>query len=87
MGFFKNLFSTKTEKETEKVDNEPRIEVVKIHIPNPNNPTNGYFELDWNDAFVVKLRENGYTGKSDEEVVEQWFNDLCRGIISENEFK
>lgn len=84
MSFFKNLFGNK-EPEPQP-DNEPRIEVVKIHIPNPNKPTNGYFELDWNEAFVKKLRDNGYSGRTDEEVVEQWFNDLCRGIISEEDF-
>jgi hypothetical protein len=86
MSFFKNIFGNKQNTETPKPDHEPRIEVVKLHLPNPNNPTNGYFELDWNDAFIVKLRDSGYNGKTDEEVVEQWFNDLCRGIISENEF-
>ena len=31
---------------------------------------------------VVKfLHENGYTGKSDEDVVNKWFNDVCRTVL------
>ena len=26
------------------------------------------------------LRENGYTGAADEELVDQWFQDLCKEI-------
>ena len=86
MSFFKNIFKSKKE-EPPINPNEPRIEVLKIHIPDANNPTNGYFELDWNTAFVSKLRESGYTGRTEEEVVEQWFNDLCRGVISDEDFQ
>lgn len=64
----------------------PYVDVVKITIPNPKDPTVGYFELDWNDAFVQQLREAGYSGRKDEDVVDQWFNDLCRGVVSEDEF-
>lgn len=85
MSFFNNLFGKKPEPVIIP-DKEPRIEVVKLHMPNPNKPTNGYFELDWNDAFVVKLRECGYNGRADEDVVEQWFNDLCRGVISDEDY-
>lgn len=69
-----------------KTSTEPYVEVVKITIPNPKDPTVGYFELDWNDAFVKQLREAGYSGRKDEDVVDQWFNDLCRGVVSDDEF-
>lgn len=79
-----------TEPVEQKIDpkslNEPYVEVVKITIPNPKDPTAGYFELDWNDAFVNQLREAGYSGRKDEDVVDQWFNDLCRGVVSDDEF-
>jgi hypothetical protein len=61
---------------------EPWVAVLDTHV-NPENPRNGFFELDWNEHFIVMLRDNGYTGGSDEEVVDTWFQDLCREIGNE----
>ena len=30
---------------------------------------------------VKFLHENGYTGESDEAVVNKWFNDVCRTVL------
>lgn len=61
---------------------EPWVAVLETHV-NIENPRNGFFELDWNDYFVAYLRDNGYSGGSDEEVVDGWFQDLCREIGNE----
>ena len=61
---------------------EPWVKVLKIDL-DPENPGSGYFELDWNEAFVVQLKQSGYTGATDEDIVNKWFNDLCQGIASE----
>jgi len=61
---------------------EPWIVVLETHV-NPENPKNGFFDLDWNEYFVLMLRKNGYTGASDEEIVDQWFSELCRNVGSE----
>lgn len=37
--------------------------------------------LDWNDAMVKYLRENGYSGKTDDEIVDQWIRSLGYGNI------
>ena len=29
------------------------------------------------------LQTNGYTGKSDDDIVNSWFNDLCRTILQQ----
>jgi hypothetical protein len=50
---------------------------------NAENPRNGFFELDWNEPFVIQLRLSGYTGETDEAVVDLWFQDLCRNIGQE----
>jgi hypothetical protein len=50
---------------------------------NKDNVRNGFFELDWNEYFVVELRLAGYNGDTDETVVDQWFQDLCRNIGNE----
>jgi|AntAceMinimDraft_11_1070367.scaffolds.fasta_scaffold76425_3 hypothetical protein len=59
---------------------EPKIEVIKLSIPDSNKPSQGYFELDWNSSFVDQLIAAGYKGKTDEEIVEEWFNELCKSI-------
>ena len=38
----------------------------------PINPK-GFVELDFNEEFVTMLSENGYSGKSDDDIVNGWF--------------
>ena len=59
-------------------------EVVEVHF-DKDNPTRGYFELDWNDDFVGLLGEAGYAAGTPEEIVDLWFNDLCRSVALEAE--
>ena len=62
---------------------EPYVEVIGLDI-DANNPVQGAFELDWNEYFVQSLRLNGYRGSTDEEVVDKWFQDLCRNVASDS---
>jgi hypothetical protein len=55
---------------------------LDTHV-NKENVRNGFFELDWNEYFVLQLRSNGYQGDTDESIVDQWFQDLCRNIGAE----
>lgn len=67
------------EKALANLDNEPWVKVLNVDV-NPENISQGFFELDWNEAFVEMLAQNGYTGATPEEIVDAWFTDLCRGI-------
>lgn len=58
---------------------EPYVAVLNTHI-NTDNIRNGFFELDWNEYFILKLTEAGYNGASEEEIVDLWFRDLCRDV-------
>jgi hypothetical protein len=62
------------------VDKTPWVEVKKMEV-NVDDPKQGYMELDWNDEFVAMLSAKGYTGESDESVVNGWFNDVCRTVL------
>ena len=62
---------------------EPWVGVLDTKV-NAENPRNGFFELDWNENFVVQLRLAGYKGENDEMVVDLWFQDLCRNIGNES---
>lgn len=72
----------KTPKEIATEKKEPWVAVMDTHV-NKDNIRNGFFELDWNEYFVLQLRTNGYQGENDEAVVDLWFQDLCRNIGSE----
>lgn len=67
-------------KKVAEIKKEPYVNVVNIDV-NPDNAKAGYMELDWNDYFVKFLHDSGYTGKSDEDVVNKWFNDVCRTVL------
>ena len=68
------------DKKVAELKKEPYVNVLKLDV-NPENAKAGYMELDWNDHFVKFLHENGYTGESDEAVVNKWFNDVCRTVL------
>ena len=72
----------KSEKEIANKKKEPWVSVLTTHV-DKTNPRNGFFELDWNDYFVQSLKLNGYRGKTDEEVVDKWFQDLCLNVAKE----
>lgn len=69
-------------KEIATAKKEPWVAVLNTHI-NKDNIRNGFFELDWNEYFVLELRSAGYKGSSDEEIVDAWFSELCRNIGTE----
>lgn len=70
-------------KELATKNSEPWID-VKMHV-DPDKPHNGYFELDWNDEFIEKLKSEGYSGDSDDEIMDQYVKSLCALVASENE--
>ena len=63
---------------------EPYIAVLETHV-NKENLRNGFLELDWNDLFVLQLKQQGYgfDGDPDEEIVDRWFRTLCKDIAGD----
>jgi hypothetical protein len=74
-----------TPKERATAKGEPWVAVLDTHI-NKENVRNGFFELDWNDEFVVQLKQAGYgfDGDPDEEIVDRWFRDLAANMLAES---
>ena len=79
----KNQKTKKTPKELATDAGEPWVEVLSMDIDS-NDPGNGAFELDWNDKFLSNLIRAGYQGKTDQDIVDNWFKAVCRNIIQEN---
>lgn len=61
---------------------EPWIEVLSM-VVDPTDPGQGVFELDWNDKFVANLVRAGYQGKTDQDIVDNWFRAVCRNVVLE----
>ena len=71
-----------SEKDLATARKEPYITVVDTHF-DKTNPANGYFELDWNTYFIEELVKSGYTGNSEEEIVDKWFKAICQNVVTE----
>jgi hypothetical protein len=74
-----------TPKERATAQGEPYIAVLDTKV-NPDNIRNGFFELDWNDQFVLQLKQEGYgfDGDAEEEIVDRWFRDIVRQMLDED---
>jgi hypothetical protein len=66
---------------------EPWVGVLNTHV-NSDNVRNGFFELDWNEHFVLKLKQEGYgaDGDNDEEIVDRWFRELCANVVVDGDY-
>jgi hypothetical protein len=73
-----------TPKERATAKGEPWVSVLDTHV-NKDNIRNGFFELDWNEHFVLKLKQEGYgfDGDAEEEIVDRWFRDIVRNMLAE----
>ncbi len=72
-----------TPKERATEAKEPWVAVLDTHV-NKENVRNGFFELDWNEYFVLQLKQAGYKGETDEAVVDLWFQELCKNVGAES---
>ena len=63
---------------------EAWVDVIGFKV-NPNDIRNGFYELDWNDYFIIELKkeEYGFDGDPEEEIVDRWFRDLAGNMLAE----
>ena len=61
----------KKNKKGSKKSEEPEVKVLNLN------------ELDWNPEFVNMLKQSGYQGETEEEIVDRWFQTLCQTIGNE----
>jgi len=75
----------KTAKEIATDNKEPYVNIVSLDV-DLNNLHQGAFELDWNEIFVARLVKAGYMIKKDDtdaEIVDRWFQNVCRHVVME----
>ena len=71
------------EKEKLTKEGKPWVAVLNTHI-NKDNIKNGFFELDWNNEFIEQLLDAGYTGETNEQIVDAWFKTIAKNILQES---
>lgn len=63
-----------------KASDEPWVDIKGM----VHDPQKGIrIELDWNDAFVKHLRENGFTGADDNAVVQKYIAILAKQVATD----
>lgn len=72
----------KSDKDLATERGEPYIAILSMDV-DPNDINSGAFEFDWNDKFVANLKRAGYQGRTDADLVDQWFQNVCRNVVLE----
>lgn len=75
----------KSEKELATERDEPYVNILSMEL-DPEDLSQGAFELDWNDKFIANLVRAGYKMKDtdkDADLVDRWFQNVCRNVVLE----
>ena len=70
------------EKEAATKKDEAWVAVLDTQVK-PDNIKNGFFELDWNNEFIEQLLDAGYSGETNEEIVDAWFRTIVYQMLQE----
>ena len=76
------IFLLKEEKDAATKAKKPWVAVLNTHV-NHKDIKNGFFELDWNNEFIEQLLDAGYSGETNEQIVDAWFKTIARNILEE----
>lgn len=79
---YKKIDENSFRKELANLKNEPYFNCWFLMV-NENNPAECIMQFDWNDHMITYLKSNNYKGKSEEEVIKNWFDELCRNAAYE----
>lgn len=70
------------EVEEKQAEEDPHVEIKGI----VHDPKQGIkIELDWNDAFIQHLRNNGYDGADDDAIVQKYIAILAKQVAEDME--
>lgn len=75
---FNRLSKSEYHKARATLRSEPWIAIVNSGFDPEQGIDGVFFEFDWNKPWIEFLRLNGYIGHTDEQIVDEWFTDVCR---------
>lgn len=78
-----DMSETEYQKKLADIKGEPFITIIESEYDAKQDINGFYFEFDWNAKWIELLVANGYTGFTEDQIVQRWFEDLCRGVIAE----
>lgn len=81
---FGEIDSDTYEREKATAENKPYFKVIYgEYAANRNGDGQMTFELDWNSKFVEELSEAGWEGYSEDQIVNNWFEDACKQMFED----
>lgn len=69
------------EKQSSTLDNRAWFKIIDVDYIRTPQGGRFAFEYDWNEQHIEDLKNQGYVGYSDEDIIEQWLNDCARQVI------
>jgi len=72
------------EKDEATAKGEAWVSVIDTQV-NPKDIKNGFFELDWNNEFIEQLLDAGYSGETNEDIINAWFTTIVYQMLDEEE--
>jgi len=66
------------EKQSATLRQEPWIGIIDQGFDQSQGIDGVFFEMDWNSYWIEFLHLHGYVGHTEEQIVEQWFTDVCK---------
>jgi hypothetical protein len=75
---FGHLTKQEFEKQRAILRDQPWVAIVNSGFDPEQGIDGVFFEFDWNAKWIEFLKLNGYVGHSDEQIVDDWFTDVCR---------
>lgn len=81
---FKKISQNEADKRHATINEAPWFRIIGGEHAMSGDTTRLTFELDWNDFFVEQLVKNGFAGRTDEEIVDQWYSRMCRETIMDD---
>ena len=76
-----NISTQEHEKQTATLLGEPWFTIIGADHRSTGDVTQLAIELDWNEHFVKFLESKGWTGITDDEIVDKWFEEAMRQML------
>jgi hypothetical protein len=75
---FDKLSQSDFEKQRATLKDEPWIAIISSGFDPEQGLDGVFFEFDWNERWIEFLKLNGYVGHNQDQIVDDWFTDVCR---------
>jgi len=75
---FNRISRHEFEKQRASLRDEPWIAIINSGFDAEKGIDGVFFEFDWNSKWVEFLKLNGYIGHTEDQIIDDWFSDVCR---------